>query len=174
MIHLRTVATELHIRDDRTLAGLAVPYGVVVPIAENGRRYREEFGPHSLREDMTRAGEIELTALHPRSDAELPIGVTLALDDQPDGLYGHWRVSATSFGDDVLQLVADKALRGLSVGFEEVRNHWRSRDHVVRQVARLDHIALVRRPAYATARLRAARGRTGPAVPLTLVLRRRA
>jgi hypothetical protein len=58
------------------------------------------------------------------------------------GLDGEWRVSETSFGDEVLTLVRDKALRSLSAGFSEGRNRWHTRDRVTRLTATLDHAAL--------------------------------
>ena len=66
-------------------------------------------------------------------------------------------MSETSFGDEVLTLVRDKALRSLSAGFAEGRNRWHTRDRVTRLTATLDHAALVRRGAYPGARLRGTR-----------------
>jgi len=175
MIHLRTVATELHVRDDRVLAGLVMPYGVSADIIEAGHHYREQFARGAFKADVQRAGEVELTATHPRSDAELPIGITVTLTDLEDGLHGEWRISQTTFGDDVLQLVKDKALRSLSAGFVEGRNQWTGNTAVLRLSASLDHVALVRRGAYPQAQLMRARTGTAPAVdPWRLVLRRRA
>jgi hypothetical protein len=73
---------------------------------------------------VARAAEVELTALHPRSGAELPIGITPSLTDTEAGLDGEWRVSETSFGDDVLTLVCDHGLRHLSASLSEGRNRW--------------------------------------------------
>ena len=155
MILTRTFTSDLHVRDDdRVISGTLVPYGQPVQIREYGRTYTEDFAPGAFAGDVPRAGEVELTALHPRSGAELPIGVTLTLTDTPTGLDGEWRVSETSFGDEVLTLVRDKALRSLSAGFAEGRNRWHARDRVTRLTATLDHAALVRRGAYAGARLR--------------------
>lgn len=44
-------------------------------------------------------------------------GRTLLLRDDPHGLYGEWRVSATSTGDELLELIKDGVYRELSVGF---------------------------------------------------------
>jgi phage head maturation protease len=160
MILHRTFTTDLHVRDDdRVITGTLVPYGVPARVTEYGRTYTEDFAPHAFAADVSRAGEIELTALHPRSGDVLPIGVTLTLTDTATALDAEFRISETEFGNDILVLVRDKALRSLSAGFAEGRNQWHSRDHVTRVTATLDHAALVRRGAYPNARLRGAQPR---------------
>jgi HK97 family phage prohead protease len=171
MILHRTYASDLHVRDDdRVIVGTLVPYSQPVLVRDYGRAYTEDFAPGAFAADVARAAEVELTALHPRSGAELPVGVTLSLRDTPTGLDGEWRVSETSFGDEVLTLVRDKALRCLSAGFSEGRNRWHTRDRVTRLTASLDHAALVRRGAYPGARLRAGQPRHDP---LQLIARMR-
>ena len=175
MIHVRTLAGELHVRDDdRVITGTLVPYGVPTRVTEHGRTYTEDFAPGAFAGDVARAGEVELTALHPRSGAELPIGVTVALTDTAAGLDGEWRISETSFGDEVLTLVRDRALRGLSAGFAELTNRWHTRDRVTRLTATLDHAALVRRGAYAGALLRGADPTDPRSTDLLLLARMRA
>ena len=172
MILTRTFTSDLHVRDDdRVITGTLVPYGQPVQIREYGRTYVEDFAPGAFAADIARAAEIELTALHPRSGAELPIGITVALTDTPTGLDGEWRISETEFGTEVLTLVRDKALRSLSAGFTEGRNKWHTRSRVTRLTATLDHAALVRRGAYPGARLRDPHG--GHPDPLQLVARLR-
>lgn len=163
MILTRTFTADLQVRgDDRVITGTVVPYSQPVQVREYGKTYVEDFAPGAFAADLARAADVELTALHPRSGAELPIGVTLSLTDTPTGLDGEWWISETSFGDEVLTLVRDKALRCLSAGFAEGRNRWHSRDRVTRLTASLDHAALVRRGAYPGARLRAAQARHDP------------
>src|SRR5215212_6729435 len=107
MILTRTFTSDLHVRDDgRVITGTLVPYNEPVRIHEYGKTYTEDFAA-----DVARASEVELTALHPRSGAELPIGITLSLTDTPTGLDCEWRVSETEFGTEVLTLVRDRALR---------------------------------------------------------------
>ncbi len=105
MILTRTFTSDLHVRDDdRVISGTLVPYGQPVQIREYGKTYTEDFAAGAFAADVDRASEIELTALHPRSGAELPIGITLSLTDTPTGLDGEWRVSETEFGTEVLTL----------------------------------------------------------------------
>jgi HK97 family phage prohead protease len=160
---IRAYAAQLEVRDDgRTLAGTAVPYGIETRIGS----YLERFAPGAFAD----AGTHPLTASHPRDGGELPIGVSVELRDEPDGLHGVWRISQTALGNEVLELVRDGALDGLSVGFIPVTDAWSpDRSRVERVRAALDHVAVVRTPAYPDARiaaLRAAAGQPGPLLRL--------
>lgn len=68
-------------------------------------------------------------------------------------------MSKTAVGDDVLELIRDGAVTGLSVGFTPVRDDrgTEAGGRVVREQARLDHVAVVRSPAYPDARIAALR-----------------
>jgi len=163
VIITRGFTAELEIREDqRQIVGLAVPYGVQIRVG----RYCETFRPGAFAD----ADPAPLTATHPRSQSELPIGVSVELRDQPDGLHGVWRISKTALGDEVLELIRDGAVSGLSIGFVPVTDRWTAdRSRVERLRAALDHVAVVRQPAYPDARiaaLRAAQGQTGPLLRL--------
>ena len=163
MIITRSFDADLEIREDqRQIVGLAVPYGVQIRVG----RYRETFRPGAFADHAP----APLTATHPRSMDTLPIGISVELRDQPDGLHGIWRISKTSLGDEVLELVRDGAVTGLSIGFIPVTDRWSpDRSQVERVRAALDHVAIVRVPAYPAARiaaLRAAQDRTGPLLRL--------
>jgi hypothetical protein len=58
-----------------------------------------------------------LTATHLRDGGELPIGVSVELRDEPDGLHGERHRSEVLLGDEVLALVRDGVPVGLSIGF---------------------------------------------------------
>jgi phage head maturation protease len=91
--------------------------------------------------------------------------VTVELEERADAAWGAWRVSDTLLGNEVL--ARDGVPLGLSIGFAEVpgRNRWSAdRQRVTRTRAELDHIAVVRVPAYAGAgvgRLRARNAEDG-------------
>ena len=163
MIITRAYTADLEIREEqRQIVGVAVPYGVQIRVG----RYLETFRPGAFAgTDST-----PITATHPRTASELPIGVSVELHDQPDGLHGVWRISKTSLGDEVLELVRDGAVTGLSIGFIPVTDRWSpDRSRVERVRAALDHVAVVRTPAYPDARiaaLRAAQDHTGPLLRL--------
>jgi HK97 family phage prohead protease len=166
----RSYATGLQLRDDggdgRTLMGIAVPYGVETRVG----RYVESFARGAFAD----AGSHVLTAAHPRDGGELPIGVSVELRNEPDGLHGAWRVSAVPLGDEVLALVRDGVPLGLSIGFIPGRETWnRDRTRVVRLHATLDHVAVVRAPAYGQARITALRAAHPLSAPRLSVARLR-
>jgi len=151
---------ELEVRSDgRTLEGTLMPWGQPASIVEPGSRYVEVFVRGAF--DGTDPADVPLTRLHPRTGADLPIGVGVEFDDQPARLRGAWHVSDVEEGNEVLELARDKVPLGLSVGFAEVHggSRWNhARTHVERVKATLDHVAVVRAPAYPGARITAVRG----------------
>jgi HK97 family phage prohead protease len=154
VIEYRSLPADLQVRDGRTIVGRFMPYNVVTRIGS----YTESFASGAF--SGADASTVPLTAPHPKDGAELPIGISVTLEDRDDGGWGEWRVSETTFGDDVLALVRDGAVSGLSVGFiaDEATDVWtRDRKAVVRHHATLDHVAVVRSPAYADARIVAVR-----------------
>jgi HK97 family phage prohead protease len=167
MIELRAYVGGLEVRDDgRTIIGRAVPYNEPTDIGP----YVETFVPDAFAGVDPSA--VPLTATHPRSHDELPIGVAVELRNEPDGLHGAFRVSDVELGNDVLTLVRDGAVTGLSIGFVPDVDRWsQDRTSVERVRARLDHVAVVRSPAYPGARIAAVR--TGQATPLLRLARRR-
>ena len=179
MIHTRHFTSSLAIRDNgdgRTLVGPLLPWGVRARVVDQGRLVTETFERGALA--GTDPGRVPLTATHPRDAGTLPIGVTVELRDEADALHGAWHVSKTMVGDEVLALAADGVPLGLSIGFTEVPggSRWSAdRQRVTRTRATLDHIAVVRQPAYVgagVAEVRAAAARA-EAMALLLVLLRR-
>jgi HK97 family phage prohead protease len=125
----------------------------------------------------TDPGRVPLTATHPHDAGTLPIGVTVELEERADAAWGAWRVSRTALGDEVLALAADGVPLGLSVGFAEVPggSRWSpDRSRVTRTRAALDHVAVVRVPAYVGAGVVGVRsGESGRPRPTLLTLARR-
>jgi HK97 family phage prohead protease len=168
----------LHVRDGgdgRTLEGPLLPWGVEARVLDRGRQVVEVFerGAYS-GVDPTR---VPLTARHPIDAQQLPIGVTIELRDEADALHGAWRVSKTTLGDEVLELARDGVPLGLSVGFAEVPggSRWSAdRKRVTRTRAALDHVAVVRVPAYVGAGVAGVRAAGPPChTPVLLTLLRR-
>jgi phage head maturation protease len=154
---IREVATGLQLRDDgdgRILHGPVIPWGVEARVLDRGRLVLEQFERGALADaDPAR---VPLTATHPRDAGTLPIGVTIELRDEPDAMHGAWRVSDTALGNEVLSLAADGVPLGLSIGFNEVAggSRWSpDRRRVTRTRALVDHVAVVRRGAYAGAQV---------------------
>jgi HK97 family phage prohead protease len=174
MIHTRQVTSTLAIRDGgdgRTLHGPVLPWGVEARVLDAGRMVVETFTRGALA--GTDPARVPLTATHPRDAGTLPIGVTVELEERADAAWGAWRVSHTALGDEVLALAADGVPLGLSIGFAEVPggNRWSAdRQRVTRTKAALDHIAVVRVPAYAGAGVVGVREFPSRAAPPALLL----
>jgi HK97 family phage prohead protease len=167
----------LHVRDGgdgRTLEGPLLPWGVEARVLDRGRMVVETFQRGALA--GTDPARVPLTATHPRDQQQLPIGVTVELEERTDAAWGAWRVSKTALGDEVLELARDGVPLGLSVGFLEVPggSRWSpNRRRVVRTRAALDHVAVVRVPAYAGAGVVGVRGAMHQDTPLLHLARLR-
>jgi phage head maturation protease len=166
---------EIEVRSDgRTIEGTVMPWGQPASIVEPGGRYVEVFVRGAF--EGTDPSTVPLTRLHPKTGADLPIGVGVEFDDQPARLRGAWHVSDVDEGNEVLQLAHDKVPLGLSVRFVELPNgsRWNhARTRVERVRATLDHVAIVRAPAYPGALVTAVRGvQDASRLRLALALRR--
>ena len=152
MIHTRHFTSSLAIRDNgdgRTLVGPLLPWGVRARVVDQGRLVTETFERGALA--GTDPGRVPLPATHPRDAGTLPIGVTVELEERDDAAWGAWRVSDTALGNEVLALARDQVPLGLSVGFAEVAggSRWSpDRRRETRTRATLDHVDIVRVPAY--------------------------
>ena len=143
-------------------------------MVDRGRLVTETFTRGALA--GTNPATVPLTATHPRDAGTLPIGVMLELEERADAAHGAWHVSKTSIGDEVLELARDGVPLGLSIGFAEVPGGscWSpDRSRVTRTRAALDHVAVVRVPAYAGAGVVGVRSWSGHPTPLLLTLLRR-
>jgi HK97 family phage prohead protease len=174
MIHVRQLTSSLHVRDGgdgRTLVGPLLPWGREARVVDRGRLVTETFARGAL--EGTDPATIPLTATHPRDAGTLPIGRTLTIEDRADAAYGSWLVSDTMLGNEVLALARDGVPLGLSIGFAEVPggSRWSAdRQRVTRTRAQLDHIAVVRVPAYAGAGVAGVREATARAENMATLL----
>jgi HK97 family phage prohead protease len=146
--------------DGRTLVGRAVPYGVIADVG----KFRERFVPGVFARQVgaMQYGQIKLYDAHTdRMAGRHPIGKTVNLSEQPDGLYGEWKVHDTSAGDDALKLVKAGEVTGLSVGFTaKGAGSRKAGDGVLERVAaHLDHVALTHEPVYSDAQVLSVRAR---------------
>src|SRR4029450_7731349 len=152
-------------------------WGLKAKCLDRGRLVVETFEGGALQ--GTDPARVPLTATHPRDAGTLPIGITVELEERADAAWGAWRVSKTALGDEVLALAADGVPLGLSVGFAEVPggSRWSAdRARVTRTRAALDHIAVVRVPAFRGAGVVGVRdaSRAAPPTLLLYALLRRA
>jgi phage head maturation protease len=178
MIHVRSYTSALAVRDGgdgRTLVGPLLPWGVEARVVDRGRLVTETFTRGALA--GTDPAAVPLTATHPRDAGTLPIGVMIEFEERADAAHGAWHVSDTMIGNEVLALARDGVPLGLSVGFAEVPggSRWNpERTRVTRTRAALDHVAVVRVPAYAGAGVVGVRTSVGVRpTPVLLTLLRR-
>jgi HK97 family phage prohead protease len=143
-----TFDVDLELREDEgnpdiaaSFTGLAVPYNVEARVGG----IREQFAPGSI-DPATLIG-MPLTWRHGE-----PVGVITGARDSDAGVVIDGDVSATVLGRDAATLIRAKAVRGLSVGFENITDKWNlTRDAVTRVKANVFEVAITHQPAYATA-----------------------
>jgi HK97 family phage prohead protease len=132
--------------DGRTVFGRAVPYGAPQYIYDG---LTEEFVRGAFDHQLKAANRVRIAREHVALGGAL-IGAARSLDDRSDGLWFEGRVSKTPAGDETLELINDKALRQVSVGFRE-RPHGNRRtaaNVIQRTAADLFEIAFVMEGAY--------------------------
>lgn len=130
---------ELDIRavsaEERTITGIAVPYGQTANIGH----YQERFAPNSVELAPT-------TQLFWRH--EEPIGLVLAGRETAEGYEVTARISETPRGNEAYTLVRDGVINKFSIGFQAVEHKLDKDDTVVRTKVLVREISLVPVPAY--------------------------
>lgn len=129
----------------RTLAGLAVPFGVPSNPSADGHRYQFSSAPDNADELVDVVQEHDKAALVGRLSAPWEAGDT--------GLNAVARVFATSRGNDVLEEYREGARTGFSVG--AAIHTFTTLADGVRDVTSwsADHLGVVRRPAFSSAQI---------------------
>ena len=127
-----------------SLEGTAMQYGDVATLPWGKERFEAGAFGDSL-------GDVILVRDH-RRDSPLARteGGGLELVDTAQSLEVRAVLPDTGDARDTLELVRRKVLRGLSVGFVAIRERVEAGVRIVSQ-ARIDHIAVVDRPAYPSA-----------------------
>ena len=137
-IETRSLELRLENLEERTITGLAVPYGQDANI---GGSYIERFAPGAIDS----VEDVKLFYGH-----ETPIGVVVAGRDTDGGYEITAKVSETSLGNDVLTLMRDGALNKFSVGFVPVSQE-QDGSTITRTKVSLKEVSVVPFPAYAGA-----------------------
>jgi HK97 family phage prohead protease len=141
---------DLEIRGDgRTVYGLAVPFDSPTPIRDRSGTYDEVFRMGAFADTIRERGDrVKFLANHDRQT--MPLGKAIMLREDPAGLIGEFRVSATPAGDAALELIRDGVLDALSIGFAPIQSLGREgRDPVVERTAvKLMEVSAVAFPAY--------------------------
>ena len=137
-IETRSLELRLENLEERTITGLAVPYGQDANI---GGSYVERFAPGAIDS----VEDVKLFYGH-----ETPIGVVVSGRDTDSGYEITAKVSETSLGNDVLTLMRDGALNKFSVGFIPVSQE-QDGSTITRTKVSLKEVSVVPFPAYAGA-----------------------
>lgn len=144
---------EIRSTEAREITGRIVPYGQAITV--KGRR--EAFARGAFA--GVNPADVKLLDHHGR-----PLGRMLDLEERDDGAWGTFRIAATAAGDEMLTLVSEGVVTGLSVGFVPGTQ---ARDGTHTRVARLPEVSLVTWPAYETAQVVSVRERERDDMPDT-------
>ena len=161
---VRAFTSSLELRSDgRTLVGIAVPFSTWTEIRDLYGTYEEQVLRGAFARTIAERGPSRVKFLAQHDSAAFPIGRTISLREDVNGLSAEFRVAQTPRGDEALQLVKEGALDGLSIGFRPVRDSW-SADGTQRTIleAALAEISLVNFPAYEKATVTAVRAASTP------------
>ena len=140
MDNIETRSIELRFNEeDRTVSGIAVPYGQDASI---GGVYTERFERGAISEDIT---DVKLFYGH-----EEPIGKLIEGRDSEEGFEIVAKISDTARGNEVRTLLQDGVLNKFSVGFVPVESE-RDGSTVIRKAVSLREVSVVPFPAYAGA-----------------------
>jgi HK97 family phage prohead protease len=134
--------------DGRMLSMQAVPYGVTIDVPSEG--IREQFVHGAFAHQLPALHRVQGTYLHQSQGGEV-IGRLHSGEDLPTGLRVTMRVSNTQRGNDTLELVRDKAITQVSIGFRAKQHPTWARviDGVTtRTKAQMFEVALVPQGAY--------------------------
>lgn len=133
--------------DGRTVCGIAVPFNQPTQIRDFYDEYMEEFRQGSFARTIAEKGDrVKFLYQH---DTTAPIGRASLLREDASGLYAEFRVSKTTRGDEVLELIRDGALDSFSIGFSPVTDEPRDRGkHIIRTEVKLREVSAVTFPAY--------------------------
>ena len=146
MDNIETRDIELRFNEeDRTVSGIAVPYGQDANI---GGVYTERFERGSISEDIT---DVKLFYGH-----EEPIGKLIEGRDSEEGFEIIAKISDTARGNEVRTLLKDGVLNKFSVGFVPVDSE-RDGSTVIRKAVSLREVSVVPFPAYAGATIQEVR-----------------
>jgi HK97 family phage prohead protease len=144
----RATPVDLELRGDgRTVVGIAMPFDQPTEIRENGLTYQETFRRGSFSKTIAERGPAAVKVFGKHQRASLPVGRASLLREDPAGLFSELRVSKTTAGDEILELISDGTLDGLSIGFAPVKDR-QVRGGVERLEVALHEISVVDYPAY--------------------------
>jgi uncharacterized protein len=158
--------------DGRTLIGLAVPFETEIEVSDWWDDYTEVFKKGAFAKTIAdRARPVPLLVSH--EHRALPIGAATTLTETDAGLEAEFHLSATARADEVLALVTDAAISGLSIGFSPLqqtvtkgsaRDPASNLDLVERTEVNLREVSICNFPAFENAGVTGVRSITHPSL----------
>ena len=127
--------------DRRTISGKIAPYGEV----GNTSAGRVVFAENSIT--VAEPSKVKLLMSH---DNSKPVGRMQSVTSNKTGLYGSFKVSASTRGSDAILLAQEKLMDGLSVGVE-VEDSRQEKDYLLVTAATLKEVSLVESAAFPSA-----------------------
>lgn len=165
VIEHRCLSAPLSLRasstDRRTIEGTAAPFNELAEInSPYEGHFMEKIKPGAFARTIRErgpAGANKIRLLEQHDPRAFPVGIATLLEERSKGLFAAFRIAATDRGDEVLTLVRDGIIDGLSIGFQVVSDDWSDR-HIasglkVREIheVKLREISIVTEQAYAGA-----------------------
>jgi HK97 family phage prohead protease len=140
---LLTFSQEIQAADTerRIVSGLVAPYGEVGHTSAGPVVF--ERGSISIPD----AGKIKLLSQHQQ---DKPVGRAISFSDSTSGVYGSFRLSMSSRGQDALLLAQENLVSGLSVGVDVTASKPMG-DYLLVTAAVLKEVSLVESPAFSSA-----------------------
>ena len=146
--------------DGRTIEGMIAPWGKPTPVLKPTPGM-ESFKRGAFDKSLSESKRpIPLLVRH--NEAE-PAAVLTSHENREDGHYAVFRALKTRAGDDAVELIREGLYLGLSVGgwaipaATTIKRGSGGRQMIERAELRLDHVGLVRTPAYEDAQVLALR-----------------
>lgn len=154
----------LRVKDDgdgRTIEGRIVPWDKPTPVLRPIAGF-ESFKRGALDKSLSESNrKIPLLLRHSENE---PAAVLVSHENREDGHHAVFRAMRTRAGDDALELIREEVYLGLSVGGwavparTKISRQAGGKQLIERSELRLDHVGLVRVPAYEDATVLALRG----------------
>jgi HK97 family phage prohead protease len=145
----REFEARLDTLEERTIVGLAVPYGQEIELMGN---MKERFEPGAI----DGVEDVKLFYGH-----EEPIGKVISGRDTPEGYEIVARISDTPRGNEVYTLLQDDVLNRFSVGFFPVVDRQEGQT-IVRELVDLKEVSVVPFPAFEGAKITEVRSEAEP------------
>lgn len=159
----RTAPPDLSTRgpDGRTIFGIIAPFDEETRVNDGWGPYTEVLKRGAFAKTIREQGDRCKLCVNHDKTVRLPVGRAVSLREDAAGVFGEFRISRTSEGDDALELVRDGVVDSFSVGMIPVKEHEKRPGYVERTEVKLTETSLVSFPAYEGARIAGIRSAYG-------------